>query len=1469
MINYDAKSIKALDDISHIRLRPALYIGNLSVTNHLIYEIIDNSIDEFLAGFGSSINVRIYKDCSVRIRDYGRGIPIGITKDKNNNDINSLTLIVGTLNSGGKYDNNVYQYSAGLHGQGCCCVNALSDFFVVTVYRDGNIYQQKFEKGLPVTDVAVIGQTEETGTEIYYKPDKEIFTYTLKPDNDVRNRLQELAALNSGLVINYVNDLSNMSEIFHYPQGLVDYLQQLVTDKKLLFPQPIHIKNEDNTVEIVFLINKELESLSFIKSFCNNINNHEGGTHVTASIKSLIENFNNWGIKNKLFKTPIEQKYYLENMFLIINVKMLNPSFEGQTKIKLNSIEIEPIITDTVNNFFKKQSKVEEFKQFALLFLNFVIQIKEADEAAKKARIEKRINNKVTKKQVLPAQLSDCINAGTNKYAELLLTEGQSASGCISSQTGISLADGREVLIVDLVKEFNEGKKNYVFCCDEKGNIHIRPILKAFQTKFAEKLYRITLDNDLYLDCTPEHLIMMRNGTYKSASELCINDSIMPLYRDIVERERTFYDDTYKMPIVKQNSNGIYKPLYKIVAQEYLGPREKGVNTHHVDFDPCNNNPENLVYLSPQEHTQLHATAQKYWEDLTIKEKIGQKSKENWQDPEYRKKLDFVFHAETNPLVIAHRKRMKEDEEYKQEVVARFMKYREENPDWKEHLSEKMNEFYDVNTEKGREHRKKASDKSKEQWDDEELRKWRAEETKKQIQQQRLNGTFDQIQEKAHQTTKANRLKHTVALLKEMIANNIAINRPNYDQQREIYIQANNINVHRVLQWNSMRQVINFNARKDDVEKIIKEYIENFNHKVINIEIIDYNDYVYDLEIEEFHNFAISAGIFIHNSAVSGRISSEIQAILPLRGKVLNVEKASWEQIINSPSIQRIIQSLGTGFGNNFDIDKLRYKKVIILCLKGDTRVKMLDGTIRTFIELVEMEEQNPNQDYWVYSCKPDGTIVPGKMKHPRITQYVQDTIKVTLDDGGFLEVTIDHQFMLRDGTYCEAQNLKIGDSLMPLYTRTHTQWSAGREELYNNAKNVWERTHRVVIQNINNIHSGRNWHVHHINENYLDNRPDNLEWRSQSEHAKMHVDNIIQYNQSQEHRDRVKQLHQEGVYKHTYWGNNGYNGSEAQKKMLKELNQREDIKKKKSEIITAYNKTKQNAESTAKINQREDVKLLQKQGKIVHLLACLIRKHISFKEQDFVDKTKIEKLKEHVINVPTLAKIKEVFNSFDDALQQATEYEKEKLTDDMFKQLTNVGDVKQNRIASNINTKRNSMAKIGKQVLDQGLEFNETNYMKIKADNKSKAPRWENWNQYFETIDELIETSKNYNHKVINIAHIHYDEPIPMYCGTVEDHHNFAVVTSEKDNNISGIIVRNCDADTDGLHIKSLLTLLMYKYMRQIITEGHLYAAIPPLYRVIYNKNQSLYLKDDEALEQWKKQNPNITNYEVQRFKG
>ena len=1380
MDNYAADSIKALSDREHVRLRPSMYISSTDYhgINQLIYEVCDNSVDEFLVGYGKTINVTIYKDCSVRIRDFGRGVPCNMTKDAEGKPINSLTLAFSKLMSGAKYTSEAYQYSAGMFGVGTSAVNFLSEFFIATVHRDGNIYQQKFERGLPVTDVQIIGHSEKdesgkeiTGTEIFYKPDIEIFKQSLKPSNDVRSRLIELAVLNSGLTINFTNELTDTNETFIYDQGITNYLQDLVNGKKLLFDNSIYINDFDTVnnikvlAEIAFIYTNELESTSSIRAFVNNINTYMGGTQVNGLKAGLKEVFNEYGIKAKLFKEPIETKYYLDGLYAIISIKVQNPSFEGQTKVKLNTPEVEIAVTNIIKRYFNKNKSNELLNTI----VSHTIQVKEAELAAKKARSEKRSANKVSR-AALPAQLADCVNAGTQRYSELIVAEGESGSGCTEKNTLIHLVDNRDVAIVDLVKEHNEGKQNYVFCCDNEGNIHVRKIVNAFQTKFAKKLYCITLDNKFTLKATPEHLIMKRDGTFEEIQNLKVGDSLMPLYTKYERRKRTWFGDYYT-PYIWHNRKMEYMQLAQLVANDYLGPKlsDEKIDLHHIDFNPLNNNPENLVYLSPKEHTSIHAKEQHYWDDPEIKAKISKKSKEMWQDPEYRQKHAFIFDPNTNPMVIAHKKRMKEDEEYRQRAINALQQYRDNTPNWKENITQKMHDLYAEGNERGEQLKQAAREKSLKQWDNDELRKWRAEKTKEQVRMQKENGTAEQIAQKGKNTYYYHVFNAWNKFAQALLDSNIVITKANYIKFRQEYIEQHNITSNNIFSWDRMRKVLemNFRPTSEDVINKLKDYlnnkehykskyIENYNHKITKIEVVDYNDYVYDLEIEEYHNFAISAGIFIHNSLKLAR-DPRTTAILPLRGKVLNVEKASFEQFIKSPAIQRIIAACGTGFGKTFNIDDFRYDKLIMACFKGDTKVKMLDGTIKTFEELTELEKQNPNQDYWIYSCKPNGEIVPGKMRHPRITRYVHDTIKVYIDDGGVIETTTDHNFMLRDGTYCEAQNLKAGTSLMPLRTNIIRD----RERLYDNFSREYKHTHRVVMEYLDDAeHYGKEWHVHHINKNKLDNRPENMEWLLNSDHSIKHNDNIINYNCSETHKKRIKQLHKQGVYKYLYWGNNGYNQSEK------------------------------NKESTRQLNRRDDVKLLQKQGKIIHSVACLIRKGQTNLTLDMFKRDNKD-FKKLIVNIPTKEKILEVFSSFNEMLTKAIDYEKNELTDDMLNRLTNVKEINNNRVAANLNTKRNSIAKLGKKIFDQHLPFNESSYNIVKKQTSSKAPRWENITQYFDSLEDFKEYSYHYNHKVVKIELIHYDEPIPVYCGTVEEHHNFAVISQDN----SGVFVKNCDA--------------------------------------------------------------------------
>jgi len=582
------------------------------------------------------------------------------------------------------------------------------------------------------------------------------------------------------------------------------------------------------------------------------------------------------------------------------------------------------------------------------------------------------------------------------------------------------------------------------------------------------------------------------------------------------------------------------------------------------------------------------------------------------------------------------------------------------------------------------------------------------------------------------------------------------------------------------------------------------------------------------------------------------------QAILPLRGKLLNVNKAELDKVLKSETVTNIIGSIGGGVGETFNINQVRYDKIIVMCFTGDTKVKLLNGTTKTFEELTEYEQKNPNSVYWIYAQDYFGNIVPAKATNPRITRKTKELVYVTLDNGEVIKCTKDHLFMLRNGEYVEAKELNVGESLMSLKFKNikdNKEDEIARESFYSNEQKKWIKTYRMVAEHfVEEI--PQNKVVHHIDMNKRNNNPDNLQWVTVSEHSSLHKEGLVEYNKSDNHKQRVKDLHEQGVYKNTYFGNNDYNGSLEQKQMLKELNQREDIKQLHSKNMTTYNHTLQNKMSTQAINKREDVKILQMKTKILKRVACLIRKNILFAEDIYNE----SKLKNIVVNVPSKKTIIKYFGSYESMYIQAMEYERKCLTEEDYNKLTTkiVNDESAQK------TKRNAMANIGKRVIEQGLILNKENYSLIRNKTNSRSPKYENYNKYFNSYEEFNEYCANYNHKIVDVKFVTLDEEIPMYDFTVEQYHNFALPTSDN----SSIIVHQCDADVDGSHIAVLICTLFYYYMPELLIKGMVYRVMPPLYRVIKRDNSSLYLADDSALREYRETHKN-ENYTVSRFKG
>lgn len=428
--NYTADSIKTLKGLEAVRKRPAMYIGSTGSPglHHLVYEVVDNSIDEALAGYCTNVDVIIRVDNSITVIDNGRGIPVDYhTEEK----MSALQLVLTTLHAGGKFDNSSYKVSGGLHGVGVSCVNALSSTLKVEVHRDNKIYFMEFDRGNPVEDVKIIGETDFRGTKITFKPDHEIFETTEYSFDILSKRLRELAFLNKGIAITISDERPDgKSHEFCYPGGLVSYIQYLDENKTALHPQPLYFFQTKDGVEIEIAMQYNDTYNENIFSFANNINTIDGGTHLSGYKKGLTRAINTYISKNNLLKNnnnKLEMKGedLREGLTCVVSVKLPNPQFEGQTKGKLGNSDIlgvvEASVVDMLGTFLEENPSVA--KKIVEKCINSAI----AREAARKARQLAR-RKTVMDGGGLPGKLADCSEKDASK-CEIFLVEGDSAGG--------------------------------------------------------------------------------------------------------------------------------------------------------------------------------------------------------------------------------------------------------------------------------------------------------------------------------------------------------------------------------------------------------------------------------------------------------------------------------------------------------------------------------------------------------------------------------------------------------------------------------------------------------------------------------------------------------------------------------------------------------------------------------------------------------------------------------------------------------------------------------------------------------------------------------------------------------------------------------------------------------------------------------------------------------------------------------
>ncbi|MBI4038601.1 intein-containing DNA gyrase subunit B [Candidatus Daviesbacteria bacterium] len=936
---YSAEQIQVLEGLEPVRKRPGMYIGSTDLRglHHLIKEVVDNSIDEALAGFAKNIWAVLHEDDYITIADDGRGIPVEIHKKVGKS---ALEVIMTTLHAGGKFGQGGYKVSTGLHGVGVSAVNALSDYLRAEVRREGKNYFQEYTKGKAKNKVAEIKKEEllpfktqfqwkvKNGTKISFKADKEIFSI-IKPEFDrLEKQIKEVAYLVAGIFFHIYDERSGVERHFYFQSGLATLIKHLNRNKALIHPEPILISRVLEGVDVEVAIQYNHGFNENVESFANVVPTTEGGAHLTGFRTALTRAINDYARKMEALKEKDENltgEDMREGLTAVISIKMDSDriQFESQTKEKLGNAEVQPIVSQVVKeglDMFFEENPADGRSILEKVML--AARARAAARAAKDAVIRKGALEGMT----LPGKLADCQEKDASQ-SELYIVEGDSAGGCFSEDTKIILVDSRNLTFKQLVEENKLGKKNYCYTIKADGTIGLAPILNPRITRKDAEVIKVILDNEEEIVCTPDHLFMLRDGTYKQASNLTTSDSLMPLRRQISRLGKRITIEGYELVFDTKMNRWIFTHLladkYNLENNIYA---ESNGHRHHKDFNKLNNNPDNIVKLSKEEHLRYHHQHLK----MTLhRPDVKEKARKLHQTSKYREKIRKIMTQPQMRKMLSERaKKQWENEEYKQYMTAKFMKfynfsakYRKENNDrllkeQQKYWTDKMNrdlqsirtkEFYDFHPEQ----KQLLSKLAKKQWKNETLLKWRSEKTKDQWTQE-----FRIRRKKSYNKTY---LLKALKLLKQIQEKEGMITEDKYEQIR---IHTND---------KSLIRLGTITQRFFDGDyKKLRDAVHNFNHKVKKIVKLTEKIDVYDLEIPETHNFALAAGVFVHNSAKQGR-DRKFQAILPLRGKILNTERARLDKILEFEEIKALVIALGTGIGDTVDYGKIRYHRVILM----------------------------------------------------------------------------------------------------------------------------------------------------------------------------------------------------------------------------------------------------------------------------------------------------------------------------------------------------------------------------------------------------------------------------------------------------------------------------------------------------------------------------------------------------------
>lgn len=477
--SYDESQIQVLEGLEAVRKRPGMYIGSTSARglHHLVWEVVDNSIDEALAGYADKIDVTVHEDNSVTVVDNGRGIPVGENAKLKKS---SLEVVMTVLHAGGKFGGGGYKVSGGLHGVGVSVVNALSEKVVVQVSRDGHIYQQEYHRGAPQYDVKQVGDSDSTGTKTTFHPDPEIFTETTVFDyNILLTRIRELAFLNKGINISLTDERTGASDSFHYEGGIMEYVKFLNQNKEVLHETPIYVEGSREMIQVEVALQYNDSYTENIFSFANNINTHEGGTHESGFKSALTRIINDYARKNSMIKdndSNLTGDDVREGLTAIISVKIPEPQFEGQTKTKLGNSEVRGIVESLFAE--KLQEFMEENPSVARRILDKALQASRAREAARKAR-ELTRRKSALEVSALPGKLADCSSKDAS-ISEIYIVEGDSAGG--SAKQGRDRHFQAILPLRGKILNVEKARLDRIL-----GNAEIRAIITALGTGIGEE----------------------------------------------------------------------------------------------------------------------------------------------------------------------------------------------------------------------------------------------------------------------------------------------------------------------------------------------------------------------------------------------------------------------------------------------------------------------------------------------------------------------------------------------------------------------------------------------------------------------------------------------------------------------------------------------------------------------------------------------------------------------------------------------------------------------------------------------------------------------------------------------------------------------------------------------------------------------------------------------------------------------